>query len=221
MARKTDSNKERVSLGEIEDIQKRLESGGEISTQDKAKLEEAHKVITTCMATFNNDMDTAGEAVRSAVAPISRDIIRAERLVNVVNNFLANEESDPYFEKVQAEFDSGDPLTALQVIFLVMESRGMDIAAELARKAQLQNLAKGRKMASEKKGERATKYHAEWRQWAKETWVKNPFWDLDKVAEHVLSVATEQGHKMANKNPYRVRSIKDVIKGVRSLIKND
>lgn len=80
--------------------------------------------------------------------------------------------------------------------------------------AQLQNLAKARKTAGANKSEKATKYHAAWRVWAKETWQQNPFWNLSKVAEHVLEIAIRNDHRLANGKVYEVGTIENKIKGV-------
>ena len=210
-----------VSLGEIEDIQKRLASGGEISAQDKAKLEAAHKAFAAISATITNAMTTLGETIQSCFAPLVRDAQWAKQMIKLLDS-LGDESFNIAFQKIQDKIDEGNPLTGRQVAYLIMESRGIDVAASLRRekKVQLQNLAKGRATARVQKGERAIKYHADWRSWASETWVKNPFWDLDKVAEHVLSVATKEGHKMANGNAYKSSTVKMEIKGVLKSMKH-
>lgn len=88
-----------------------------------------------------------------------------------------------------------------------------------AEEAKQRALSKGREKASKNKAEKASEYHAKWREWAGETINKNPLWDLEQLAEYVLSVATRQGHKMANGNKYQQSTIKSVIKGVRKLMK--
>ena len=208
-------NKSGISLGEIEDIQKRLESGSEISAQEEAKLEAASKAFSAVSATVYNAISTLGETIQSYFAPLTRDAQWAQQMIELLDS-LGNESFNDAFQKIQDKIDEDNPVTGRQVVYLIMESRGIDVAAglRLEKKTQLQNLADGRKMANEKKEKRAIKYHAEWRQWAIDTLQGNPFWDLDKVAEHVLFVATAQGHKMANGNTYKVITIRKEIKGV-------
>ena len=215
-------NKSGISLGEIEDIHKSLESGLEISDQEKAKLEAASKAFAAVSATVYNAISTLGETIQSYFAPLTRDAQWAQQMIELMDS-LGDESFNDAFQKIQDKIDKGNPLTGRQVAYLIMVSRGIDVTAglRLEKKAQLQNLAKGRKKASETKGEKAIKYHAEWRKWAIDTLLQYPFWDLDKVAEHVLSVATKEGHRMANGKAYKVRTIAETIKGVKNKIKDD
>ena len=88
-----------------------------------------------------------------------------------------------------------------------------------AGEAQKKNLAKGNAVASQNKTSRAIEYHQEWIQWATETWVKNPYWELDRVAKHVLTIAKEHNHKMSNGKDYAASTIMQKIKGVKSSLK--
>lgn len=81
------------------------------------------------------------------------------------------------------------------------------------------NLAKGNPIASKNKSEKANLYHEDWKKWAKETWIANPFWNTDEVAKHVFNYASKYGHKMANGNPYSISTIKQNIKGVKQSLK--
>ncbi len=84
---------------------------------------------------------------------------------------------------------------------------------------QFQNLAKGNPAASKNKTERANKYHDLWKKWARETWNKNPHWEVTRVADHVLKIANDKNHKMANGNAYQVGTIIKVITGVKQSLK--
>jgi len=85
---------------------------------------------------------------------------------------------------------------------------------------QYQNLAKGNLAASKNKTERANKYHDLWKKWARETWNKNPHWEVTRVADHVLKTANDKSHKMANGNAYKVGTIIKVITGVKKSSKD-
>lgn len=86
---------------------------------------------------------------------------------------------------------------------------------------QKQNLAMGNPAASKNKSERASKYHEDWKLWARQTWSQHPYWEVGKVAEHVLQIATQQRHKMANGKPYKVGSILKIITGVKQSLKTE
>jgi hypothetical protein len=84
---------------------------------------------------------------------------------------------------------------------------------------QYQNLAKGNLAASKNKTERANKYHDLWKKCAKETWEAHPNWEVTRVADHVLKIANDKNHKMANGNAYKVGTIIKVITGVKQSLK--
>jgi len=86
---------------------------------------------------------------------------------------------------------------------------------------QVQNLAKGNPAASKNKTERGNKYHDLWKEWARETRDKNPYWEVNKVADHVLKIANDKNHKMANGNAYKVGTIIKVITGVKQSLKTE
>lgn len=77
------------------------------------------------------------------------------------------------------------------------------------------NLEKGNPAAALSKGKKASVQKKQQREWAIETFMANPYWDYDKTAEHVYKIATKQGHKMVNGNPYELSTIKRAIQGAR------
>ena len=86
---------------------------------------------------------------------------------------------------------------------------------------QVQNLAKGNPAASKNKTEHAKKYHDLWKRWGRETWEAHPYWEVTRVADHVLKIANEKNHKMANGNAYKVGTIIKVITGVKQSLKTE
>lgn len=84
---------------------------------------------------------------------------------------------------------------------------------------QKKNLARGNPVASKNKSIKADEHHELWKSWAKDTWRVHPYWTVEQVAEHVLDIATNEGHKMANKKPYQVGTIIKVITGIRQSLK--
>ena len=88
-----------------------------------------------------------------------------------------------------------------------------------AGKKQQKSLSMGNPVAAKKKTERAKEYHNLWITWAKETWEAHPYWEVNKVADHVLKIANDKNHKMANGNAYKVGTIIKVITGVKQSLK--
>jgi hypothetical protein len=90
-----------------------------------------------------------------------------------------------------------------------------------AGEAQKKNLAKGNAVASQNKTSRANEYHQDWIKWAIETWKAHPYWELDRVANHVLAIAQAHNHKMSNGKVYAASTIMQKIKGVKSSLKEE
>ncbi len=88
-----------------------------------------------------------------------------------------------------------------------------------AGKKQQKSLSMGNPAAAKKKTERAKEYQDLWITWAKETWEAHPYWEVNKVADHVLKIANDKNHKMANGNAYQVGTIIKVITGVKQSLK--
>ena len=82
-----------------------------------------------------------------------------------------------------------------------------------------ESLSMGNPVAAKKKTERAKEYQDLWITWAKETWEAHPYWEVTRVADHVLKIANDKNHKMANGNAYQVGTIIKVITGVKQSLK--
>ena len=84
-----------------------------------------------------------------------------------------------------------------------------------------ESLSMGNPVAAKKKAERAKEYQDLWITWAKETWEAHPYWEVTRVADHVLKIANDNKHKMANGNAYKVGTIIKVITGVKQSLKSE
>ncbi len=82
-----------------------------------------------------------------------------------------------------------------------------------------ESLSMGNPAAAKKKAERAKEHKDLWITWAKETWKVHPYWEVTRVADHILKTANEKNHKMANDNAYKVGTIIKVITGVKQSLK--
>jgi len=138
--------------------------------------------------------------------------------LNIVLALLIDRETDS---------DNSDDLFFAYDILIKSQSTKLGVISTLranwdqivAGEKQIKNLAKGNPAAAKNKSIKATKYHELWKTWAMETWNANPYFSVEKVAEHVLNIATDKGHEMANKKPYQVNTIIKIITGVRQSLK--
>jgi|GEM_PF-4153528 len=119
--------------------------------------------------------------------------------------------------KFQRELiDQAIPTAREQGIYAALLSKHDTIKAG---ESQKRNLKKGNPAATISKAATAEDYHEKWKTWAKETWKANPFWGVDKVASHVLNIANENKHKMANGKSYQIGTIIKEITGVKESMK--
>ena len=77
-----------------------------------------------------------------------------------------------------------------------------------------EGLQKGNPAAAKSKREKSKEYQMLWRKFAIETYIANPLWNLDKIAEHILEISLNCGHRMANGKPYSASYIKSKIYGI-------
>ena len=84
-----------------------------------------------------------------------------------------------------------------------------------------ESLSMGNPAAAKKKAERAKEHQDLWITWAKETWEVHPYWEVTRVADHVLKIANDKNHKMANGSAYKVGTITKVITGVKQTLKSE
>lgn len=75
-------------------------------------------------------------------------------------------------------------------------------------------LRQGNAAAAKSKTEKAKEYQILWRKFAIETYIANPAWTLEKIAEHIFDIALNCDHMMANGKPYSVSYIKSKIYGI-------
>jgi transcriptional regulator with XRE-family HTH domain len=104
------------------------------------------------------------------------------------------------------------------ILIRLHKARDKWVIEELAKRAKLgidtmQNLEKGRSAARVAKKERTAQLHVRWRQISADLWRKNPRLTLDDQVDYIKKHAP--GRRPSGK-PYASRTIKEVIKGVRS-----
>jgi len=132
-----------------------------------------------------------------------------------------------YAIRVADLYEASELLIRLQGSKLI--SKGVEVGVEVAlllnqdkikagEKLQ-ESLSMGNPAAAKKKTERAKEYQDLWITWAKETWEAHPYWEVTRVADHILKTANEKNHKMANGNAYKVGTIIKVITGVKQSLK--
>ncbi len=158
MVKKTKAGKSRITLG---DIKKGIASGSPspkidaVARELKAALFKQFEVMAaeidkTQLKTYapqaknSNAVQKAYEKLTTVEGELRKTInlfvissSRAKRLLAVADGADNKDGIDTVIEKIQTEINNDSPLTAQQVLFLIMEARGIDVGSvgkEMAKK---------------------------------------------------------------------------------------
>ena len=93
------------------------------------------EVFKTVAEAIQKNFAQMSRGLADTFEPFIRDSSRARKLLELVDS-LDEEEADAAFDKIQNEIDSVPPLTARQILYLILEARGVD-TSELSKSGKI------------------------------------------------------------------------------------